>query len=71
MLSACKILVKMKRIRLLRTLRGISQQDLGKRAGLSQQFISFIESGKNRPSKESIKKLEKALDADLGNLFND
>jgi len=57
------------RIRLLRMTRKMTQTELSRRAGISQAFLSQIECGKRHPGQKTIKKLEKALGADLKGIF--
>ncbi|OOM78136.1 helix-turn-helix protein [Clostridium puniceum] len=45
----------------IRTEKGISQSELGRRCSLSSNHISRIESGKKLPSNEAIKKISRAL----------
>ncbi|MBO8176976.1 MAG: helix-turn-helix transcriptional regulator [Bacillus sp. (in: Bacteria)] len=44
-------------IRKLRRLQELSQADLAKQIGISQSYLSYIESGKRTSSEEIIKKL--------------
>lgn len=46
-----------------RTVRGVSQLDLATRAGVSQRHVSFIETGRARPSREMVSHLGLTLDA--------
>jgi len=40
---------------------GLSQQELAKRAGVRQETISRLESGKHSPTARTIEKIERAL----------
>ena len=53
------------RIRSWRQARGLSQYDLAERAGFSGRHISFIETGRTRPSREAVLALAEALDVPL------
>jgi transcriptional regulator with XRE-family HTH domain len=53
------------RLRWWRERRGISQLDLAGAAGTSQRHISFLESGRTRPSREMVLRLAAALDVPL------
>jgi len=46
-----------------RSTRGVSQLDLATRAGVSQRHVSFIETGRSRPSAEMVTHLGITLDA--------
>ena len=46
-----------------RTTRGVSQLDLATRAGVSQRHVSFLETGRSRPSPEMVTHLGITLDA--------
>lgn len=48
-------------IRMMRTLRGLSQQELGTRTGLSQFVISFIETNRANPTPEQLTAIKVAL----------
>jgi transcriptional regulator with XRE-family HTH domain len=50
-----------KRVRELRIEAGLTQEELGFRAGLDRTYISGIERGKRNPSLRNIDKLAKAL----------
>lgn len=45
----------------IRQLKGLSQEEVAKRVGLSQSRISFIETGHWFPSAAERKKIDKAL----------
>jgi DNA-binding XRE family transcriptional regulator len=48
-------------IRVLRKHRGLTQADLAERAGITQAFLSEIESGRKAGTTETLKSLAKAL----------
>ena len=48
-------------LRVTRAARGISQQELAERSGVSASYISLIESGKREPTIGSMRKLAEAL----------
>ncbi len=52
-------------LRALRTARRLSQMELSMRAGVSQRHLSWIETGRARPSREMLLALLDALDAPL------
>ncbi len=52
-------------VRTLREARGLSQQDLARRAGPSQPAIARLEAGGVDPRLETLRRLSRALDADL------
>jgi transcriptional regulator with XRE-family HTH domain len=52
-------------LRQWRTLRGVSQFDLALDAGVSQKHVSFVESGRSRPSPQMVIDLAEALDVPL------
>ena len=49
-------------LRAWRVLRGLSQMELATRAGVSQRHISFLETGRSRPSREMVLQLATALE---------
>ncbi len=51
-------------LRSWRRRRGISQKTLAERVGLSPRHLSFLETGRARPTKVSLQWLAKALDLD-------
>ena len=53
------------RVRAWRQSRGLSQFDLAMRAGFSSRHLSFIETGRTRPSREAVLVLAEALDMPL------
>lgn len=49
--------------------KGITQKELAKYTGLSQQTISFIETGKREPTLSMLIKYLNGLDIDLNDVF--
>lgn len=58
-----------KRIRYLRHLREMTQQDLGERADVSYKYVGAIERGEKNPTLDNLAKIAKALDVKLFELF--
>ena len=56
-------------VRERRVQRGLTQEALGERAGLSYKFIGEVERGLGNPSIESVAAIAQALDADVADLF--
>jgi Predicted transcriptional regulators len=54
-----------KRIRTLRTTKGLTQQELGNQSDVDYKFIGEIERGNMNPSFKVLMKIAKALDIDL------
>lgn len=54
----------MQALRQLRRIKGLSQKDLAKAAGVGQDTISGIESGRHEPRPSTIRKLAKALNVE-------
>jgi transcriptional regulator with XRE-family HTH domain len=61
----------MEALRELRLRRGWSQEDLARKAGLTQDTISNVESGKHRPFPSTLRKIAGALEVEVGELFGD
>ena len=55
----------MQAVRDIRLKRGLSQADLGRRAGITEYTISEIEAGKRTPRPSTLRKLAKGLDVDV------
>lgn len=49
----------------LRDKRGLTQQDLADKAGLSREYISRIEAGRQDPTVGTLEKIAKALKVKL------
>ena len=58
-----------KRLRSLREANGLSQEQLGRAAGLGGKYIGIIERAEKNASFEAIEKLSKALDVESYELF--
>jgi len=54
-----------KKILKLRIDKGLSQEELAKRAGTKQAVISRIENGESEPRIETVKKIAKVLDKEV------
>ena len=59
-----------KRLKILRVSKGMVQEELAEAAGISVDFLSLIERGRNSPSFISIEKIAKALDIPVKDLFD-
>lgn len=59
------------RLKARRLMLRLSQNELSKRSGVSQQAISGIESGRNSPSEQTILMLSAALHCSLSELMQD
>lgn len=57
------------RIRILRTEKGLSQEDLAHKAGVSTSHVGKLERGQKNPSLSSIEKVTNALEITLEDLF--
>jgi transcriptional regulator with XRE-family HTH domain len=57
-----------KAIKQLRTERGLSQEELGRRAEIHPTWISHIESGRNNPAWGSVRRIAGALEVRLSEL---
>lgn len=58
-----------KRLREIRKKAGLSQEELGFRAGLHRTYIGSIERGEQNVSIDNIHKLAKALKSPVSELF--
>lgn len=58
------------RVRSLRIEGGLTQEQLAERAGISVDFLSLIERGRNSPSFENLDELAGALEVSVAELFN-
>lgn len=50
-----------KRIKKYRSDRGLTQEDLAEKVGVSRVYIGYVEQGRNTPSLETLEKIAKAL----------
>jgi transcriptional regulator with XRE-family HTH domain len=57
-----------KAIKRLRAERGLSQEEVGLRAGIHPTWISHIESGRNNPAWGSVRRIAEALGVRLSEL---
>ena len=60
-----------KKLRAFRARRGLTQQVVAEKAGISTPFLSFLETGRKKGSLETYHKLAIALDVGLDSLFKD
>ena len=58
-----------KTIREIRKAQGLTQEQLGERAGLNYKYIGLVERGERNPSAESLEKLAKGLHVSVGDFF--
>lgn len=58
-----------KRIRTLRKLKGLTQEELGEKSGISYKFIGEMERGEVNPSLNSLIQIAKALGIYVNDLF--
>jgi transcriptional regulator with XRE-family HTH domain len=57
------------RLKQLRADRGMSQEALAKKAGISRVFVARLETGKQDPTLTTLTKLAKALKVKVGELL--
>lgn len=58
------------KIKKLRVEKGITQEVLADKAGISVDFLSLIERGRNAPSFENLEKLAEAFGVPVKDLFD-
>ena len=58
-------------LRKYRLERGLTQEDLAAKTGLNSVYISYLESGKRGATTHSLKKIAKALDVSMEELFKE
>lgn len=58
-------------IKYYRERAGMTQQQLSRASGVTQQMISYIEQGARAPSLETLEKLAKALAIKISDLLKD
>ena len=58
------------RVRELRTVKGLSQEELSFMAGVHRTYLGGIERGERNPSLKNITALAKALEVTLSDLFS-
>lgn len=58
------------RIKHLRRAKGMSQEYLAEKSGISFKYVSSIERGKENPTLDTFIKMSLALDVEISELFN-
>ena len=58
-----------KRIRYLRNLRGMTQQELGEKADLNYKYLGAVERGEKNASIDNLAKIAEGLSVELHELF--
>lgn len=58
------------RLRQIRRVKNLTQEELAEAIGVSTEFISYLERGIHAPSFETLDKLALALDTPLHELFD-
>ena len=58
------------RIQKLRKAKGLSQEELSEKVGLSSKYISSIERGNENPTLDTFIKLARSLNVDIFELYN-
>jgi transcriptional regulator with XRE-family HTH domain len=61
----------MESVRRMRREKGLSQQELAELAGVGQDSISAIETGKHEPHPRTLRKLAMALDVEVADFFKE
>jgi transcriptional regulator with XRE-family HTH domain len=61
----------MESVRRMRREKGLSQQELADLAGVGQDSISAIETGKHEPHPRTLRKLANALDVEVADFFRE
>lgn len=56
-------------VKKLRKKKGMTQEDLAHKTGISVDFLSLVERGKNAPSFETLEKLAGALEVKVRDFF--
>lgn len=59
-----------RRLAFFRKLRDMTQAELAKKVGLSNNFIALIESGRRAPSFETLERLIEVLNVNVNQIFN-
>lgn len=57
-----------KRIKKYRSDKGLTQEDLAEKVGVSRVYIGYVEQGRNTPSLETLEKIAKSLKVSLSDL---
>lgn len=60
-----------KAIRMQRLEKELSQEQLAERCDMDQTYLSQIERAKRQPSLKALRKIARALELDLSQLFHD
>ncbi|MCL2224891.1 MAG: helix-turn-helix domain-containing protein [Defluviitaleaceae bacterium] len=60
-----------KRVRVNRKLQNMTQSELAEKTGMSDVYISYIETAKKRPSLESLLKISSVLGVSIDSLVSD
>ena len=63
--------MKISRFRVLRVMKGKTQVEVAREAGITQAFVSLIETKKAMPAGETKKRLAAIVDADPNELFRE
>lgn len=58
-----------KRIKKYRNERGLTQEDLAEKVGVSRVYIGYVEQGRNTPSLEILEKISKTLKVRLSDII--
>ena len=58
-----------KKIREIRKIKGLTQEELGEKANLNYKFVGELERGKVNVSLDSLVRISKALEIYIGDLF--
>jgi transcriptional regulator with XRE-family HTH domain len=58
-----------KRIKKYRSERGLTQEELAEKVGVSRVYIGYVEQGRNTPSLEILEKITKALKVSLSDVL--
>ena len=59
-----------KKLRHIRRMKDLTQEELSERVGISVEFLSNLERGINGPSFDTLEKLAIALDVEIKTLFD-
>jgi len=60
-----------KNLKNIRSLKGLSQEELAERSGLHRTYISFLERGQRNPTLTTIYKLASVLDINVRTFFEE
>lgn len=59
-----------KKIKKYRSEKGMTQEDLAEKVGVSRVYIGYVEQGRNTPSLEILEKIARALSVSLSKLVD-